>query len=213
MKKSTQLNGHPPASSEIALILDRSGSMQAIEASALKGVNTFLSEQQKEGADARFTLILFDDQYEVAIKSRPINEVAPLDRFEPRGSTALLDAIGRTIEKMERSFSQRPPHLQPEGVIVAILTDGLENSSREFTHARVSDLIAAKRAQGWEFLFLAANQDAIASAARLRIDSGQVRSFLMNPISVHEAFHGMSTLTANYRRSRRRPRPEEPPRP
>jgi hypothetical protein len=90
--------------------------------------------------------------------------------FVPRGSTALLDAIGRTILRIDAAMTARPEELRPGKVVVAVFTDGHENASREFDHRRVGDLIREFRsAKGWEFIFLAANQDAIASAGQLQM--------------------------------------------
>ena len=145
---------------------------------------------------ARLTLILFDDHYEVPIKSQPLGQVPLLTRqtFVPRGSTALLDAIGRTIKKMTVSFAARPAANRPDTIIVAILTDGEENASRTFSQAHIADLIAEKRAQGWEFIFLAANQDAIAEATRLSIPSADARRFVTTPDGMREGFRDFDDL-------------------
>jgi hypothetical protein len=142
------------------------------------------------------SLVLFDDRYEVPIKSQPLAQVPLLTRqsFVPRGSTALLDAIGRTIKKMTESFAARPEAQRPDTIIVAILTDGEENASRTFSLAHIADLIAEKRAQGWEFVFLAANQDAIASATRLSIPAADARTFACTPAGARSSFREMDEL-------------------
>jgi hypothetical protein len=184
----------PTKAAEIAVILDRSGSMEAVATDAIGGFNAFLDSQRREPGEARMTLILFDDRYQVPIKSQPLAEVPLLTRqtFVPRGSTALLDAIGRTLKKMTESFAARPAAERPATIIVAILTDGEENASREFSLAHISDLIAEKRAQGWEFIFLAANQDAIASAARLSIPAADAEVFAADRAGTQAAFSRLS---------------------
>jgi len=179
---------------EIAVILDRSGSMEAIATDAIGGFNAFVDSQRRQPGDARMTLILFDDRYEVPIKSQPLAQVPLLTRqtFVPRGSTALLDAIGRTIKKMTDSFAARPVANRPDTIIVAILTDGEENASRTFSQAHIADLIAEKRAQGWEFIFLAANQDAIASATRLSIPAADAEAFAADRTGTQAAFARLS---------------------
>jgi len=181
-------------SAEIAVILDRSGSMESIATDAIGGFNAFVAGQRALPGAARMTLILFDDRYEVPIKSAPLDTVPLLTRqtFVPRGSTALLDAIGLTIKKMTESFATRPVADRPDTIIVAILTDGAENASRRFSHAHISDLIAEKRAQGWEFIFLAANQDAIASARRLSIPDADADSFTSDPAGARVLFSNLS---------------------
>jgi hypothetical protein len=166
----------PPSPSfltEIAYILDRSGSMQPMQEPAVAAFNDFIRSQLDVPGDARLTLVLFDEQYEVPVASQPIEQVEQLTAatFVPRGSTALLDAIGRTVRELDDRIKALAEAHRPGKVIVVIFTDGQENASRQFTAAHISDLIRLYRDQrGWEFLFLAANQDAIASAARMNID-------------------------------------------
>ncbi|MBL9145350.1 MAG: hypothetical protein JNM99_16855 [Verrucomicrobiaceae bacterium] len=158
---------------ELAYILDRSGSMQPMQEAAVAAFNDFLRSQLDVPGDARLTLVLFDDQYEVPVAGLPIEQVAPLTAtgFVPRGSTALLDAIGRTIKDTDERLKKLPADQQPGKVIFAIFTDGLENASRQFTAGHVSDLIALYRTEKqWEFIFLAANQDAIATASQMSLD-------------------------------------------
>ncbi len=186
---------HPDALTEIAFVLDRSGSMQSCLEGAIAGFNGFLKSQQTEPGRARFTLVKFDDQYEVAYASEPIGSVAPLDTksFVPRGSTALLDAIGKTIDDLGKKLAAEPEAARPALVIFAILTDGLENASTQFTWKEISDRIAHQRdVYQWEFAFLGANQDAIATAANLSISSSMASAFVADNIgtmSASEALH------------------------
>lgn len=158
---------------ELAYILDRSGSMQPMQEAAVAAFNDFLRSQLDVPGSARLTLVLFDDQYEVPVASIPIEQTPFLTAsgFVPRGSTALLDAIGRTIKDTDERMKKLPADQQPGKVIFAIFTDGLENASRHFTAHHVSDLISLYRKEKqWDFIFLAANQDAIATAAQMSMD-------------------------------------------
>lgn len=160
---------------EIAYILDRSGSMQPMQEPAVAAFNDFLQAQLEVPGEARLTLVQFDDRYEVPVNALRLQEVPQLTAatYVPRGSTALLDAIGRTIKDLDTRLQKLPAAQQPAKVIVAIFTDGMENASREYTAKHISDLIALYRdTKGWEFLFLAANQDAIASAAAMNMAHG-----------------------------------------
>lgn len=162
-----------PHLTEIAYILDRSGSMQPMQEPAVAAFNDFIKTQLDVPGDARLSLIQFDDAYEVPISNRPIQNVPELTAatYVPRGSTALLDAIGRTIKETDRRIQAAPDAEKPGKIIIAIFTDGLENASHEYTARHISDLIRLYRDQkGWAFLFLAANQDAIASASAMQID-------------------------------------------
>lgn len=180
---------------EIAFILDRSGSMQALVEPAIVGFNRLLREQQQEPGSARFTLVLFDDRYEVPVKSLPIAEVVELDTttFVPRGGTALLDAIGYTIDGLGKRLAETPEADRPGQVIVAILTDGMENASHQFSWADISKLIHHQTEKyQWKFLFLGANQDAIATAARMNIRAVDSSNFAMESNSygaVNEAIN------------------------
>jgi hypothetical protein len=160
---------------EIAYILDRSGSMQPMQEPAVAAFNDFLKIQLEVPGEARLTLVQFDDQYEVPVAALRLKDVPQLTAatYTPRGSTALLDAIGRTIKDLDTRLQKLPPAHQPAKVILAIFTDGEENASREYTAKHIADLIALYRdTKGWEFLFLAANQDAIATAAKMSLGKG-----------------------------------------
>lgn len=170
-----------PHLTEIAYILDRSGSMQSMQEPAVVAFNDFVKSQLDVPGDARLTLVQFDDTYEVPVSAQPVQCVPELTAatYTPRGSTALLDAIGRTIQATAGRISALPEMEKPGKVIFAIFTDGEENASREYTAKHISDLIRLYRDEkGWEFLFLAANQDAIASASAMHMDahlSGNVK--------------------------------------
>ncbi len=213
---------------DITVILDRSGSMASIADDVVGGLNTFLQEQQKAKGEATFTLVQFDDEYEVVHAGVPMADVpllAPSD-FQPRGSTALLDAVGRTIVELDRRLAGAPPERRPARVIVVVQTDGFENASREFTREKVFALIQErekatprKDAPVWEFVFLAANQDAIAEGGQMGFtadkavdfdaDGGSVLSMhQMLSAKVLAARQGLElTFDADDRAQVRRPRP------
>ena len=166
---------------EIAFILDRSGSMQSISETAVAGFNELLGQQQKEHAQTpvRMSLVLFNTDYEVP--------------FAPDGSTALLDAIGRTIDETGARLAAMPEAERPGKVIIAILTDGEENSSQTFTWAQISDKIRHQtEVYKWEFLFLGANQDAIATAARMNIDQHNSSTFFQTDGGIRKSMRGTS---------------------
>ena len=159
---------------EIAYILDRSGSMQPMVESAITGFNSFLKDQQETPGKANFTLVLFDDEYLLHADRSPLTDVRPLDAssYVPRASTALLDAIGRTINNIGKQLAKTPEKDRPGKVIIAIYTDGYENASTDYTAKKIRKMIRHQTDNyGWEFLFLAANEDAIATAASYGIDS------------------------------------------
>ena len=160
---------------EIVFILDRSGSMDSIAESAIKGFNDLLERQKREHDETpvRMSLVLFNTEYEVPFLSISAPELEPLnmETYSPDGGTALLDAIGRTIDETGVRLAGMPESDRPGKVIIAILTDGEENSSRHYNWLQISDMIKHQRnVYQWDFLFLGANQDAIATASSIGID-------------------------------------------
>ena len=166
---------------EIAFILDRSGSMAPVTEAAITGFNEFLRDQQKTEGQARLTLVLFDNEYLVPLDCIPVQEAVALDTttYIPRGSTALLDAIGTTIDRLGTRISTMPEPDRPRQVIVAIFTYGYENSSEKFTWKDISHKILEQtNTYKWQFLFLGANQDAIATAANLSIAAENASTYV-----------------------------------
>ena len=192
------------AYTEIVCILDRSGSMSAIRNDTIGGFNEFLIQQKKVEGEARLTLVLFDDQYDVVHNNVDIKAVEPLteDTFVPRGRTAMLDAIGRTLSTLVDRIDKASPAKQPNKVIISILTDGEENASQEYDRKSIFDMIATLREKrGWEFVFLAANQDVVAAAESLSIDSRSSVRFRSDGESTRKAFRGMSNMFTSRRRN------------
>lgn len=195
---------------EIACVVDRSGSMASICTDAIGGFNTFLASQKAQPGSTKFTLVLFDDQYDVVHNGSDIQVVENLNTstFVPRGSTALLDAIGKTIDDIGARLSQTPERERPGKVILAILTDGEENSSEVYTPEKVESMLRHQQEKyQWEVVFLAANQDAIMAAKKLAIPSENAFNFNASPKGMEMAFSALSDdinqRRENYRNSRR----------
>lgn len=166
---------------EIAYILDRSGSMGSLVETAISSFNEFLKEQKNEAGEATFTLVLFDDKYLLHADAVPIREVVELDAttYVPRASTALLDAIGRTVDNVGKRLAALKEEDRPGKVVVAIFTDGMENASTDYAEGQISKMIKHQQDKyNWEFLFLGANQDAIATAGRMNIHAHNSSNFL-----------------------------------
>ena len=144
-----------------SVILDRSGSMESIKDSTIKGFAAFIEEQKTAVGTATISLTKFDDKIELDYAFKDIKEISGLD-LVPRGSTALLDAIGVTLNSLRTRLDEMKEEEQPENVIVVIITDGEENSSKEFSYEKIADKISKTTEQDkWKFVFLGANQDAI----------------------------------------------------
>lgn len=156
---------------ELVFILDRSGSMNGLEADTIGGFNGMLEKQKAEGEKVNVTTVLFDDQVEVIHDRFPIDIIKPLtsEDYYVRGCTALLDAVGESIKKIENVQRHLPEEHQAGKVIFIITTDGHENSSVEFNYPEIKRMIEAKKEMGWDFLFLGANIDAGAEAEKIGI--------------------------------------------
>jgi hypothetical protein len=186
----------------IACVLDRSGSMGAIRTDAIFGFNTFLAEQKKLPGQAQLTLVLFDNEYDVIHNAVEINSVPDLTvaTYIPRGSTALLDAVGRTIDNIGAQLDATPEQDRPAQVIIAILTDGLENASHEYTRGRVAQMVKHQQERyGWQFVFLGANMDAFAEGKALNIPTANIANFAATREGTQTAYRGMSETVASYR--------------
>ena len=155
---------------EIVLVVDRSGSMAAIQSDAEGGVNTFIAEQKKQEGEANLTLVEFDDQYKFVHLGIPVQEAREY-KLVPRGSTALLDAVGNAINQTVERLRVVEEEHQPACVIFVICTDGHENSSKEFKKAQIKALIERqKKEHNWQFTFLGADADAFGDARSMGIN-------------------------------------------
>jgi hypothetical protein len=163
----------------IAIILDRSGSMESCKESTVAGFNEFIRTQHEILGEATVKLVQFDDQYETVF-DKALKECPELTQrtFVPRGSTALLDAQGRTIVELGQELAALPEQERPSKVIVVTLTDGMENASKEFSLEKIGEMIREQRDKyNWDFVFLGANQDAIATAAAMSIPLASAMSY------------------------------------
>lgn len=146
---------------DMTIIMDRSGSMHSIRSDAEGGINSFIKDQSGLSGKKVLTVVAFDDQYEVPINAITIDSINyPSVVLQPRGSTALLDAIGKTIVNAGERFRTMPENQRPGKVLFIVVTDGYENASREFTKAYIKELIQQQEKQyNWQFIYLGADQD------------------------------------------------------
>ena len=166
---------------ELVFILDRSGSMSGLESDTIGGYNAMLEKQKKEPGEAVITTVLFDDKYELFHDRINIRGIEPITEKEyyVRGTTALLDAVGRTISKIVNVQKHTVEDERAENVMFVITTDGMENASREYSYEKIRRMIEHQKSKyGWEFIFLGANIDAVDTAERFGI--GQDRAVNYN---------------------------------
>jgi hypothetical protein len=154
-------------STKIIMVLDRSGSMSGLESDVIGGFNSLLAEQKKLLKEAKFTTILFDNHYEILHDNIDIGLVKFItdNDYWARGTTALLDALGKTIVNVRRHSDKN------DNVLFIINTDGLENASKEYNKQQIKDMIGeCKDNLEWDFIFLGANIDAFAEGGSMNID-------------------------------------------
>lgn len=157
---------------ELVFILDRSGSMSGLEEQTIGGFNHLISEQKEVKGEAIVSTVLFDNGFEVLHNRVNLKQIEPMTekQYYVRGSTALLDAIGRSIIKIRQVHKQLNESKIPEKTVFFITTDGMENASKEFDYTRIKDYIELQKEKyGWEFIFMGANIDAIKTASRFGI--------------------------------------------
>ncbi len=180
---------------EMVFILDRSGSMQSLTDDTIGGFNSMIEKQKKEDGEAYVTTVLFDDNYEVLHDHVDIQKVKPITTKEyyARGCTALLDAIGKTINSIGSRLSSTLEDERPDNVIFVITTDGFENASKEFTKSTVKEMIEHQQDKySWTFMFLGANMDAVGEAASLGINTDFARTYTASDIGTQSVYDSVS---------------------
>lgn len=148
----------------LALVVDRSGSMESMVSDVKGSVKQFIGDQKKNEGKANLTVSQFDHTYEVVHNFKNIQEVdedAFTKAYAPRGSTALLDAIGRATIDMQQKIDSLEETEKPKRVVVTVITDGFENASREFNIKQIKEMIKDKETKGWDFIFMGATLDTI----------------------------------------------------
>lgn len=193
---------------EIVVLLDRSGSMGSAKRDIIGGFNRFVAEQRKLPGEARLTLVQFDSQgpHEVVHDRVPLARVPDLTdaTYVPRGMTPLLDAMGWTIDHAGQALAALPEAERPATVVFVVATDGEENASREYSKAALRDKVVMQQdTYSWKFLYLGANQDAFAEAHKYGITvdlaAGNVCSYASTAVYGMRAFADASKTTAHYR--------------
>jgi uncharacterized protein YegL len=187
---------------ELVFIIDRSGSMQGLESDTIGGFNAMLKEQQAAEGEAVVTTVLFDNQYELLHDRIDIKAVSPLTSkdYTVGGGTALLDAMGKTIKKIRKAQEATAEEYRAEKVLFVIITDGMENASRDYNAKDVKKRVERQKEEhGWEFIFLGANMDAIAEADKLGISANRAHSYRADRSGIASAYGDISFAATSYR--------------
>lgn len=188
---------------ELVVILDMSGSMRPLWSDTIGGFNALVEEQKKAEGDAILTTVFFDDRYIVFHDREDIQKVALLtDRdYRPRGMTAMLDAVGRTITSVGERLAQMPEEERPGKVMVTIVTDGYENASKEYTWDTVQAMIKEQREKySWIFTFIGADIDVKKVSEDLGIDSRLAKTYTKSSAGTASVYHTVAKAMS-YRRS------------
>ena len=187
---------------ELVFILDRSGSMAGLEDDTIGGFNALIDKQRGEEGACCVTTVLFDSETQMIHDRVPLEKVGPMTRreYSVRGCTALLDALGGTIRHIARIHRYARPEDVPAHTLFIITTDGMENASRHYGADRVREMIAhEKEKYGWEFLFLAANIDAVGTAARYGIGPDRAVNYNADSVGTAVLYDAVSETVSNVR--------------
>lgn len=191
--------------SDITIVVDRSGSMSIVQDDAEGGVNSFIVEQAKASGDAVLTLVQFDTVYEFVHRAVPVKEVPPYELI-PRGMTALLDAVGRAIAETGERLAKMNEAERPGLVAFVIVTDGHENSSREFQLDKVREMITHQREKyNWQFTFLGADDSAFDQGHALGLRRADIAQYAPN-----KSKKAYETASSKIRRMREAAAAKEP---
>lgn len=189
---------------EIVFILDESGSMSHLTDDTIGGFNSYIESQKKEPGEAYLTTVLFDDRYIVLHDHVNIQDVPPLNDhdYRPTGMTALMDAIGKTINSVGHRLANTPEEERPSHVIFVITTDGYENASREFTREKAKQMIEHQQEKySWQFLFLGAGIDAYQEARSIGIGGVHTMSVTADSMGTQNVYCSVANASKNIRSS------------
>lgn len=187
---------------ELIFILDKSGSMHSLTDDTIGGFNSLIEKQKQENGEAYVTTVLFDTNYDIIHDHINLQEMKELTTTEyvTGGCTALLDAIGITIDSVGKRLNNTPEEDRPEKVIIAITTDGQENASVEYTKAQIKDKIEHQQEKyNWTFIFLGANMDAVAEASSLGINANYASNWTTSAAGMSAHAEGLSAAFSTIR--------------
>lgn len=186
----------------VVIVLDRSASMSTVASEVIKGFNTFLEEHKKEPGEALLTMVQFNGEYNVVHKGVPLKNVPPLTSatYKPMGWTALLDALGVAIDTTGAELAAMKEEDRPSKVIVLVLTDGEENSSKEYKHTQILEKVKEQQEKyAWEFVFIGAGIDAFAGAKSVGINADLALNVSADSAGVARGMSAMTEGVKSYR--------------
>jgi uncharacterized protein YegL len=187
---------------EIVVILDQSGSMECLAKDTIGGYNGFIEQQKKLPGEANLTTVLFDSDYALLHDRINLKDVKPITNKEyvPSSMTALLDAVGKTIDSIGNKLSNTPEPERPSKVLFLIITDGEENASKEYSYDRIKEMVKTQQdIYKWQFIFFGANIDSFDAASSLGIDINHAVDYSATNDGIDSLYSTVSSVTGNYR--------------
>ena len=190
---------------ELVFIIDRSGSMSGFEKDTIGGFNSMIAKQKQGDGKVYVSTVLFDHE-EIVLHDRvDIQKIDPMTEndYQPRGCTALLDAIGGAIHHIGNIHKYARNEDVPEHTIFVITTDGMENASKKYTSRKIKEMISRQKEKyGWEFMFLAANIDAVETAENIGIERDRAANYCYTSDGVSRSYNAMSAAVGRIRKRR-----------
>ena len=199
---SKETNNMKNKTTEIVFILDRSGSMAGLEEDTIGGFNSMIERQKKEDGEAYVSTVLFNHKSKVIHDRQPITNINSLDKttYYVSGSTALLDAIGNSIQQIKQVHKHLKKDSRPDKTIFFITTDGLENASVKYSFPKIKKIIEAQQEkEHWEFIFLGANIDSIQEANKMGIRKDRTFDYYCDDIGTKKNFNAISNVLTKFR--------------
>lgn len=187
---------------ELVFILDRSGSMSGFEADTIGGFNATIEKQKKQGGKVYVSTVLFDNESEVIHDRVDIDEIRPMteNEYQVGGCTALLDAIGGAIHHIGNIHKYARPEDVPEHTVFVVTTDGMENASHRYSSQEIKSKIKRQTEKyGWEFIFLAANIDAVETAESIGIRRERAANYRQTKEGVGRSYYAMCEAITSVR--------------
>lgn len=188
---------------EMVFILDRSGSMHGLETDTIGGFNSMIDEQKKLEGEALVSCVLFNNEMQVIYDRTPLAKVLPMTEkdYSARGTTALIDAIGRAVHHIGNVHKYIREEDVPEHTIFLITTDGMENASHEYSANEVRRMIETRKEQGWEFIFIGANIDSVETAKHFGIREDRTVDYVHDRQGTAANYNAMNKALSSFRQA------------
>ncbi len=196
-------------STELVVILDASGSMAKLKNDVIGGFNQLVDDQRAKPGDCVISVVQFSSfgQQKTIVDRKPVKDVAYLtdETYRISGWTALRDAMGSVIDEVGNRLAETPENDRPDNVIIAVITDGQENHSKEYSDARIREMVTRQQDEyNWTFVFVGTDQDAVLESAKLGIIEGTTATYRNSPVGTRRAFQGVSGMTTSLRSTGKR---------